>query len=493
MNHVPPLRIRSANSRDVRPGASFVLYWMVAARRLNWNFGLDRALEHARALGLPLVILEPLRVGYPWASHRHHAFALQGMEEHAAALQDSPVAYYPYVEPAAGAGKGLLEALAGHAAVVVTDDFPAFFLPRMVEAAAQKVDVRLEAVDSNGLLPLQATPKPFTAAYHFRRFLHKNLRDHVMVRPQAHPLRDVPLETAHIPAEILERWPAADEALLACEPHALAALPVDASVPPAEAQGGSRAARVRLDAFVESGLPAYVEDRNHPDLDVVSGLSTYLHWGHISAHEIFARVAEEEAWTPARLSDIADGRRSGWWGMSEGAEAFVDQLVTWRELGFTYCHHHPDHHRYETLPEWARATLADHESDPRPYVYSLEEFEEARTHDPLWNAAQRQLREEGIIHNYLRMLWGKKILEWTSSPEEALRVMVELNNKYALDGRDPNSYSGIFWCLGRFDRGWPERAVFGKIRCMTSDSTRRKVRLKRYLARWGDGQTSLLP
>ncbi|HSG47394.1 MAG TPA: hypothetical protein VLA43_06270, partial [Longimicrobiales bacterium] len=150
------------------------------------------------------------------------------------------------------------------------------------------------------------------------------------------------------------------------------------------------------------------------------------------------------------------------------------------------CWERSDYGQYDTLPDWALETLDEHSSDPRSHVYTLEEFEEARTHDALWNAAQRQLRVEGVIHNYLRMLWGKKILEWTDHPRTALDVMVELNNKYAVDGRDPNSWSGIFWVLGRFDRGWPEREVFGKVRSMTSASTRRKVDLDRYLARWGD-------
>lgn len=144
-----------------------------------------------------------------------------------------------------------------------------------------------------------------------------------------------------------------------------------------------------------------------------------------------------------------------------------------------------DHTRYESLPDWARATLEEHEGDPRPHLYSHQAFLEARTHDPLWNAAQRQLLSEGIIHNYLRMLWGKKILEWSSSPREALRIMIDLNDRFALDGRDPNSYSGIFWCLGRYDRGWTERPVYGKIRSMSSERTRKKVRLEGYLERFG--------
>jgi deoxyribodipyrimidine photo-lyase len=192
-------------------------------------------------------------------------------------------------------------------------------------------------------------------------------------------------------------------------------------------------------------------------------------------------VVSAEGWTPLRLSDRADGAREGWWGMGDGAEAFLDQLVTWRELGYNLSSRRDDYAAYESLPGWARDTLEEHEVDPRPHTYTLEEFREARTHDPLWNAAQRQLLREGVIHNYLRMLWGKKILEWAPSAREALEIMVDLNDRFATDGRDPNSYSGIFWCLGRYDRGWPERPIFGKVRSMSSESTRRKIKLKKYL------------
>jgi deoxyribodipyrimidine photo-lyase len=185
------------------------------------------------------------------------------------------------------------------------------------------------------------------------------------------------------------------------------------------------------------------------------------------------------------------GKRSGWWGLSADAEAFLDELVTWRELGLNFCAQRADYDRYESLPAWARATLERHARDRRPHVYALEQLERAQTHDELWNAAQNQLRVEGRIHNYLRMLWGKKILHWSASPREALAILIELNNKHALDGRDPNSYSGIFWTLGRFDRPWgPEREVFGTVRYMSSESTRRKLRVEDYVARWSDWQPS---
>ncbi|MFO0634824.1 MAG: hypothetical protein U0168_18430 [Nannocystaceae bacterium] len=167
--------------------------------------------------------------------------------------------------------------------------------------------------------------------------------------------------------------------------------------------------------------------------------------------------------------------------------------MTWRELGHNFAAHRDDIDRYESLPSWAQATLAHHAGDPRPWCYELEALTQARTHDPLWNAAQTELVESGVMHNYLRMLWGKLVLQWSATPREALASLVELNNRWALDGRDPNSYSGILWIFGRYDRPWgPERPVFGTVRCMTSDSARRKLDLTRYLARWG-AQRSLVP
>ena len=178
---------------------------------------------------------------------------------------------------------------------------------------------------------------------------------------------------------------------------------------------------------------------------------------------------------------------NGFWNCDPNVEALLDQLLTWREIGFNMCWREKNYAEYESLPQWAQKSLEKHATDKRPFVYSLEQFELAQTHDDLWNAAQRQLVREGIIHNYLRMLWGKKILEWTPSPRQALDVMIELNNKYALDGRDPNSYSGIFWILGRYDRAWgPERPIFGSIRYMTSDSTRKKFPVKNYIARYSN-------
>ncbi len=485
---VPELRITAANDCSVRGDGDHVLYWMIAARRAQYNFGLDRAIEHARELGKPLIVLEALRTGYRWASDRLHAFVLTGMRDNVDAFADSPVRYYPYVEPDDGAGSGLLEELAKAACVVVTDDFPCFFLPRMVAAAAEKLSCRLEKVDSNGLLPVAAPgEKVFSRAVDLRRWLQKNLAPHLDETPKARPLARLDLPQAHVPQPILDRWPEATKALLAGDRDELAELPIDHDIAPvAGITGGAVNGRRHMRTFLDDHLGSYDDDRNHPDKGGGSGLSPWLHFGHVSAHELFHELTKREDWSTDDLGDQRRGGRDGFWKMSAPAEAFLDEFVTWRELGFNFCARVPDYDEYGSLPDWARKTLREHGGDPRPHVYSIGEFDNAETHDPIWNAAQRQLRREGRIHNYLRMLWGKKVLHWTETPQIAAEILIELNNRYALDGRDPNSYSGIFWVLGRFDRAWgPEREVFGKVRYMASDRTKAKIRMKEYLEEFG--------
>jgi deoxyribodipyrimidine photo-lyase len=483
---VPGVRIRLANAAPVRAERPCVLYWMVAARRARSNFALQRAVELAVELRRPLVIFEPLRAGYSWASDRLHAFVLQGMADNARAFARTPVRYFPFVERVADEGRGLLETLAAAAAVVVTDDAPIFFLPRMLAAAAGRLDVRVEAVDGNGIHPLRAAERVFPTAFSYRAHLQKVLNGLLDDVPQGDPLAGVRLPPAPSLAGVLARWPEAPAEMLTGSAAALARLPLDHRVAPVSIRGGAEAARTRLAAFVGTDLETYGDDRHDPDDQRTSGLSPYLHFGHVSAHEVFEAVMSHEGWTRRRLAGSGGGRRQGWWGVRPGAEAFLDQLVTWREIGFNAATHLPDYDRYESLPAWAQATLGAHAADPRPHRYDRAAFEQAATHDPLWNAAQTELVREGRIHTYLRMLWGKKILEWSPTPESALETMIALNNRYALDGRDPNSYSGIFWCLGRYDRPWgPEREIFGTVRYMSSQNTARKLRVKGYLARYG--------
>jgi deoxyribodipyrimidine photo-lyase len=461
---------------------------MIANRRVTWNFALDRAIEHCRELGKSLVIFEALRCGYEWASDRMHRFVIDGMADNAAACKRAGVTYFPYVEPKAGDGRGLLEALARDACVVVTDEYPCFFLPRMVAAAGKKLKVRLEAVDSCGMLPLRATDRIFTMAHSFRRFLQKTLPEHLSDAPAAAPLKKLgALARTTISREILKKWPAADAGLLLADSDgALAEFPIDHKVAPSFIRGGETAARKQMKHFFDVGFPVYGEQRNEPEQDVQSGLSPYLHFGFISTHEVFTEIVKREKWTAAKLAVHAHGSRAGWWNMSANAEGFLDEIITWREVGYNFSSHSDKYDDYDSLPDFAKKTLREHARDERQHLYSMEELESARTYDALWNAAQMQLVREGRIHNYLRMVWGKKILEWSRTPKDALRVLIHLNNKYGLDGRDPNSYSGIFWCLGRYDRAWgPERPIFGKIRYMSSVNTARKVSVKNYVRRYG--------
>jgi len=475
----PSSRVRVLSTRPVNPAGDHVLLWMVATRRTADNYALDHALAEAKRLRRPLLVLEALRAGYPYASARFHQFAVEGMADQRRAFAAAGIRYLPYVEPEAGVGRGLLEALSERACLVVTDRTPAFFLGKMVAAAAARSPVRFVDVDSIGLLPLSAHGRAWPSAATFRRHFQRTWPTHADA-----PAQD-PLAGNHGPAAVVEpallaRWPMADALLDA--PSGVSRL-VGGPAAVASARGGSEEAGRRLTRFVTQRLGRY-PDRNHPDEDVASGLSPWLHFGHLSAHAVFRAVTAGTGWSTASLGAAA-GSREGYWGLDPAREGFLDELVTWRELAHGFTDHVPDAERYETLPDWARATLATHAGDERPHRYDLAALEAGRTFDPLWNAAQTQLRRDGIIHNYLRMLWGKKVLEWSASPQEAWSTLVTLNHRYALDGRDPNSTAGIAWCFGRFDRPWfPERPVFGTIRYMTSDSTKKKLRLKQWFARY---------
>ncbi len=465
---------------------------MTSARRIRFNFALDRAVALATELERPLLILEALRCDYPWASDRLHRFVIDGMAANAAALEGQAVTYYPYIEPAPGAGRGLLAALADRACAVITDWSPGFFLPRMAEAAARQVAVRLEAADSNGMIPVAAHGRAFPTARGYRAFMQRTLKTHLRAMPADNPLEARRGgDAAEVPPEILARWPPASAGQLAGAPGTLAALPIDHTVGPVALRGGGDAARARLAHFLSTGLDRYAEAHHQPGVDGTSRLSPYLHFGHLSVHEIFSALMTRERWTSRRLGSGAAGAREGWWGLPPAAEMFLDQLLVWRELAFNGAAWTPDFDAYASLPAWARQTLEAHLPDPRPHLYDLPTLEAAATDDEVWNAAQRQLASDGWFHGYLRMLWGKKILEWSAHPAEALATMTHLMNRYSLDGRDPVGAASFAWVLGRYDRPWPERQVFGTVRCMTSASTRRKLKLAPYLERYGPPETRL--
>ena len=487
MSQIPSIRIRSLNVLPMIPNRRYVLYWMTAFRRLEDNFALDHAVNLANRLGRPLVVFEPLRCDYSWASNRFHRFLIDAMITRARHLATTPVTYVPYIEPVAGAGKGLLEALAAKACIVVGDDHPGFFLPRMLASAAQRLDTALEVVDSCGILPLRAADRIYVRAFDFRRFLQRELSQHLNQVPRQYALRSLKAnERARLPPQVSKRWPSLLEAFASNRVSALERLPIDHSVPVIAEQGGSPAALRALQRFVNERLPRYDAERNFPSVEVTSGLSGYLHFGHIGSHRVFRALAKHEEWEVSELPSVGRGNSRGFWNMSASSEAFLDQLITWRELGYNMAWQRSDSMTYQAQPLWAQRTLEKHREDTRTYHYTLDQLSAAETHDELWNAAQRQLLVEGRIHNALRMLWGKKVLEWTADPEDAFRILVTLNDRYAIDGRDPNSYSGIGWCMGRYDRAWgPERAIFGTVRYMSSENSRRKWKPSAYMQRWG--------
>lgn len=468
-----PARLRLLNPAPARPGR-FVLYHCSAARRTRFNPALEHAIQRARELRLPLLVVEPLRLGYPHASVRHHRFVVDGMLDNLAAAATGPVRWLPWLETERGAGKGLLARLAEQAALLVVDDWPGFFHPRMIAAAA-RLPLRVEAVDGAGLYPVRAAGRAFGRAVDFRRHLQRVLAAHLALQPEAEPLRAAfDLPEAPLPAGF--EAPTAERL-----EEELARLPLDRSVPAAGLAGGARAATERLEAFLPR-LHLYPE-RSHPDAQASSGLSPWLHFGHLGAAEVFTRLVAR--FGPARFGPTTGAREQSW-GWPEAPQAFMDELVTWRELALNGAAFLPGYEAYEATPDWARRSLETHRGDPRPALYDLETLERARTHDPLWNAAQNELRESGRMHNYLRMLWGKRVLEWTEDPAQAFAWLVHLNDRYALDGRDPNTLAGVGWVFGRYDRPWgPERPVFGLVRYMSSENTARKLRLRDYLARWG--------
>ncbi len=491
---------------EPNPEGDVVVYWMTAARRPHWNHALDHAIHLARDHNLPLVVIECLALQHRWANDRISTFVLQGMIDNRDSFADSGVTYVPYVETKRKEASGLLRGWLHRARACVIDDYPTYYPKHVLNTAIDVKPCEVHVVDSNGFMAMRAQGRDFSTAYSLRRHLHKTIREHMHEFPEAKPLRSTAdlaklangtvetvfasTNTPPTPYEFL--WRVAEGGDVGRQ--ALSTLSIDHDVEPVVGKrGGHREGRRRWKEFFSSRLAAYHEMRNHPQERGASGLSPWLHFGHISVHAVLHDLFTHHQWDVSLVNPPNDGRRNGWWGLSEPVEAFLDQIITWRDIGFIHCAMTENHTEYESLPQWAQTTLEEHATDERPYLYTLEQLESAQTHDPLWNAAQNQLRQEGIIHNYLRMLWGKKILEWSPSPQVAMEWMIALNDRWALDGRDPNSYTGIGWVLGKFDRGWTERAVYGKIRCMTSASTARKYKTKAYVEKYnGDARQSAL-
>jgi len=492
---IPASRLRVHGS--LNPSGEYILYWMTAARRPTFNHGLDHAIDLAREHDVPLVVIECLALQHKWANDRISTFVLQGMIDNREAFLGSYVTYIPYVETKRKEASGLLKGWLKRAKACVIDDFPTYYPLHVLNTALTIKPCEIHAVDSNGFMAMRAQGRDFKTAHSLRRHLHKTITEHMHEFPHAKPLEraeGLPMLANNAVAEIFETtdtpmtpyeflWRVGEGGDIGR--NALSTLAIDHAVPPVVSKkGGHLAAKRRWREFFKDRLEVYHEARNEPEQEGASGLSPWLHFGHISVHRILHDVFEAHGWDVTLANPPHNGRREGWWGLPQPVEAFLDQIITWRDIGFIHCAMVENHTSYESLPEWAKTTLEEHRSDPRPAVYTLEELEQAKTHDDLWNAAQTQLLQDGMIQNYLRMLWGKKILEWSPDPETAMAWMIALNDRWALDGRDPNSYTGVGWVMGKFDRGWTERAVYGKVRCMTTPSTKRKYRTSGYIERY---------
>ena len=491
-------RIRYLNENKVNPNGKFVLYCMISARRVKWNFGLKYAVEMARKLEKPLLVVESLNIDHKWSSDRIHNFVINGMLNNRSDFEDTSVTYVPFVETKRNQGKGILKKLSALSSMVVIDDFPTYF-PRIVaNNVAAKLPILSVAIDSNGILPMNLAGKECLTAHSFRRFMHKNVLNFIESEiygeklPIMTDLKKLSQKELKVIADEVEweftplewLWRAAQIDDIGIS--ALSSIDINHSVfPVTSAIGGSSNAFIRMSEFVDEKLSKYSENRNKPSEKATSGLSPWLHFGHISSHEIVFQILSKEKWDPSLIDESRIGSRAGWWGLSESSEGFLDQLITWRELGFNFANFRSDHTDWTSIPKWAQDSLIKHSLDFKEETYSFEELENSKTSDPIWNAAQRQLVSEGIIQNYLRMLWGKKILQWAPDAKTAMEWMIKLNDKWALDGRDPNSYTGIFWVLGRHDRAWFERPIFGKVRYMTSNSTKKKYNLDKYLEIYG--------
>jgi len=487
MKNINSYRVFNRNEKAENPNGDYVLYWMQINRRLHYNFALEYAVAWANKLGKPLLVFEALSVDYPWRTARTHQFIIEGMAEHQEVMSQAGHNYFSFLEEEAGQYPELISKLAKKACLVVTDEYPVFIMKKRNESIPKELDVKYITVDSNGLIPLGLSDSAPYSAYIFRKTMQKKFIPCFEAPPQQNPLDELKnRDSINFSDEITSNFPSAKN-IYNNIPQFISTLDVDQSVKDISLNGTRKAGLERMNTFMEFDLKAYGADRNDPDKKATSGLSPWLHFGKISEYEIVEQALRRQPrdWSRSDMKP-QQGKRDGFFGGNEGIEAFLDEVITWREVGFHFAHHTPNYDAFESLPNWAQKTLLEHEADQRPYIYSYEQLANSETEDDIWNAAQRQLKRDGIIHNYLRMLWGKKVLQWTPDVETALNYLIKLNNTYAIDGRDPNSYSGIFWIFGRFDRAWgPERKIYGKVRYMTSDSTRKKIKLKSYLEEYG--------
>ena len=459
------LRTRRVNTRPARDAGEYVLYWMQSTHRFEENWALRFATREADRRGLPLIVHQGLDPTYEHANDRIHSFILHNARELAQRAEATGLRYQFALRRRRADDRRVVDRMASRAALVVTDDFPTAGIAERTQRFAARCECSVVAVESHAIVPAALFLKEEYAA--------RTLRPKVMAHLEhaLRPVVDAPPRVAV--SDTLWNSLELDRLNLGGDLGAtIATCEIDHAVPPAPMVSGRRAALARLTAFCRTALADYDERRSNPaDAEGASRLSPYLHFGQVSAAEV------------ARAAIGAVGRAR--------AERFLDELVTWRELALNFSLRNPQHRTLAALPDWVHRTMQAHEGDAREATYTLEQFERAETHHPLWNAAQNELRATGVIHNVMRMYWGKSVLTWTPDYAEALRTLIHLNDKWALDGRDPSSYGGIQWCFGKFDRPWGERPVWGTIRSMSLERAYKKFDAAGYERRWNGGELAL--
>ena len=441
-------RIQALNDREVAAG-DYVLYWMQQSQRAENNPALDLAVREANRRKLPVVAGFGLMDDYPEANRRHFRFMLEGLQEVAAALQRRGIRLVVrHGQPSAVA-----LALGQRAALIVCDVGYTRHQREWRRELAAEADCRVLAVEGDVVVPVAVvSTKAEYAARTIRPRIQKHLDDYLRLPRAAAPRQSsLDLNLDGIGLDDIDA--------------VIAELKIDRCVSPVTAffKGGTAEARKRLRRFIRHRLAGYDKNSNQPQTDDVSMMSPYLHFGQISPVYLALQVRDAQE------------------GQGIDRAAYLEELIVRRELAINFVHYTPDYDRYSCLPDWALKTLAAHAGDRRTHVYSREELEAAETHDPYWNAAMREMKFTGFMHNYMRMYWGKKILEWTPDPEEAFDTTLAINNKYFLDGRDPNSFAGVAWVYGKHDRAWAERAVFGKVRYMAASGLERKCDIEAYV------------
>ena len=450
-------RIRILEDRPDTGGGEYILYWMHHAVRGHENPALDVALSMANRHQLPVVVYQGLGGRHPYNNDRHHTFILQGARDAHEELRKLGVRTLFHLDPT-GSGESPLRKLADRAAAVVVEDFPAPPFPAWTLLFAERSPVSVVAVDCACIVPMRLQPHRFERAYEFRRHNQAEYQHRVPltwpVVKHIAPNFEGPLDVAPLDLDSAKF----DEICARCS--------IDHSIPPVKhTRGGSAAGYRRWEVFLRDGLQRYARDRNDAAISWprgVSRLSPYLHHGHVS---------------PFRIA------REAWQQGGEGSDKFLDELLIWRELAFNFCFYTSDPEELSVLPDWARQTLDEHAADVRPMLIDEESLARSRSGDELWDLAQTSLRIHGELHNNLRMTWAKAILNWRPTPKAALDTLIDLNHRYALDGNDPNSYGGLLWTMGLFDRPFPDAPVTGKLRKRSTRSHARRLDNARYRAR----------